>query len=420
MRARDLDGERRGSASERPLKTIFYLHIPKTGGQTLALRLASCYPTDKTDIIGPDLIFPRDVAYFQQLVEEKLFIERHSAGPMLGAVSNVDVLTTIRDPIAQIASHYLYVARAPESDLHRAARALSMEAFFASFGDLLANFQTRSLLRAFYKAADRNSVDWARPRTWCNKVNDALDRIRWIVPTESIDDFVALWQLEMRRHVPYSTVVANMAEKDDKYERLLALSRDNSERYFVDLVLWQTAKQRFREYREQVMRVLTPTIGADDASRSYWNGSEGIWLLNGWHPPQSSESLGRHWWAGPDSRSEVAYVRRKDDRFLRFSVGVLCGVIPEDLWATTGDHQRTIPLMFARRNDIWQYCIDLDEQPLEGRIQICVPQVLAPLIVDPESSDARRMSFAAHNWSLTKDLPDDVIRKGNSPVLIGK
>jgi hypothetical protein len=34
---------------------IFYLHVPKTGGQSLAARLASAFPAGRADIMGAEL-----------------------------------------------------------------------------------------------------------------------------------------------------------------------------------------------------------------------------------------------------------------------------------------------------------------------------------------------------------------------------
>ena len=387
------------------MNTIFYVHIPKTGGQTLALRLASSFPADKVDILGSDLEFPRDVALFASLVEGKSFIERHCHGALLSAVRDVDVLTTIRDPVSQMASRYLHILREPRHELHRAARSVSMRTFFSKFGDLLSNFQTGVLLTAFYEWKHRCGIDWALPRTWSDKLDDALDRVRWVVPTESIDDFVTLWQLEVRRPVPYSSEVANVAERDSRYGELIDVCREASERYFVDLLLWHVARKRFTDYRERILRTLIPVTGVDDASRSYWNGAAGIWLLKGWHPPTVGEKLGRHWWAGPTLQSEVAFVRSTGDRFLVFSIGVLCGISPGDIWAASCDRKQRLPLAIEPSDGGWRCWIDLSAQALEGHILLCVPRVLAPLIVDPASDDPRRMSFAAHDWGFAENCP---------------
>ncbi len=39
----------------------------------------------------------------------------------------------------------------------------------------------------------------------------SLDRIRWLVPTESIDEFVDLWVMETKRNVPNRDAMINVA-----------------------------------------------------------------------------------------------------------------------------------------------------------------------------------------------------------------
>jgi hypothetical protein len=390
------------------VKSIYYLHIPKTGGQTLARRLASAFPPERVDVLGPGLHFPRDIERFSRLLQEKQFVERHcDAGTLPDTVRNADILTTVREPWVQMASRYLHILREPRTRLHRAASVLSMQAFFLKFGDLLGNNQSATLISAFHERKACNSIDWARPGTWFNLIDGALDRIRWVVPTESIDDFVGLWQLETRLRVPYPSGVANVADRDDRYDALLDLCRDTSDRYHLDLVLWQTARRRYCDYRRELLGTAVPWDGSADASRAYWDGTSGIWLLNGWHFPESHDSADRQWWAGPSSRSEVAFVRGSGQRFLHFSASIFCGIGHEDIWVTSDDGKRELPVVGAQRGDSWGYWIDLQDEPARGSIEIRVPRVLAPMLVDPESHDSRRLSFAARGWTFGDTVPGD-------------
>ena len=59
---------------------MFYLHVPKTGGHTLATRLASAFDPDKVHMFQGDLEFPRDSEKLKTLLREKEFIESHVVG----------------------------------------------------------------------------------------------------------------------------------------------------------------------------------------------------------------------------------------------------------------------------------------------------------------------------------------------------
>ena len=127
--------------TETALKKMFYLHIPKTGGQTLATRLASAYRPDKCCFLARDLNYPRDIEELDKLSATKDFIEAHVGGEMLRNRNNLDILVTVREPISQLISNYRHIRREPTSLWYRPATELSAELFFDNFGDFFANHQ---------------------------------------------------------------------------------------------------------------------------------------------------------------------------------------------------------------------------------------------------------------------------------------
>ena len=44
----------------------------------------------------------------------------------------------------------------------------------------------------------------------------SLDRLRWLVPSESIDEFVDLWAVEVRRDVPNRSARINVAPESGR------------------------------------------------------------------------------------------------------------------------------------------------------------------------------------------------------------
>ena len=128
---------------------MFYLHVPKTGGQTLATRLASAFDPDKVHMFRGDLEFPRDREKLAALLGEKEFIESHVTGAMLSEPMDHPILCTIREPIGQMVSNWRHIRRDSSNRWHRAALSLSAAEFFDNLGDYFRNHQTNYVISSF-------------------------------------------------------------------------------------------------------------------------------------------------------------------------------------------------------------------------------------------------------------------------------
>ena len=192
---------------------IFYLHIPKTGGQTLATRLASAFHPDKAHIITDDMRFPQDCDRLNRFRQSKDFVEAHVTGPLLRD-STDNILCTVRDPIEQIISVYRHILREPANELHNPARLLSFADFFTHFGDTFANIQTKMLITPFFHMRPEDSLN--EYGFLLSKLLDVANRIRWLVPSEQIDEFTVLWSLESKRAVPLISTQVNVAPQNDE------------------------------------------------------------------------------------------------------------------------------------------------------------------------------------------------------------
>jgi hypothetical protein len=374
---------------------VFYLHIPKTGGQTLATRLASAFPIGRSDILGADLNYPRGVGELKRMMEEMDFVERHVAGPILKDVDSLDILITVREPVSQIVSNYLHIRREPGLPLHRAAALLAPREFLAKFGDFLANHQSRYLASAFFDP----DIDPSPLRTLSAQIFAALARVRWVVPTESIDEFMTFWALDTRTNVPTTELYVNVTKKDVRHQDLLELVRGMPELYSLDLLLWHAARQRYFEYRHRLLGSVLPFDSPNNTSRACSSEGGGIWLRSGWYPPELGNPIGPTWWAGPGQYSEVSYSRRAEQRYLKFSVAVLCGLTPFDIWALGPDKLLRLSTKVNQQADsLWDYCIDLEGLPLQGCLYLWVTEVWAPAMLDPSSMDLNRKSFATCGW----------------------
>lgn len=238
---------------------MFYLHVPKTGGQTLATRLASAFDPDKVHMFQGDLEFPQDCDKLQTLLREKEFIESHVAGAMLSEPIDRPILCTIREPVSQMVSNWLDIRRNPDNRWHRAAVSLSPAEFFDNLGEDFKDHQTNYVLSAFVDMrALTDSIGYYR--AFNQHLQSGVDRIRWLVPTKSIDAFLDLWSAETKRRVPNRTAMVNVASSKEDVDRARAIVavRARPHLYAFDQLLYQIAGTRFAEYRHEVEELIAP------------------------------------------------------------------------------------------------------------------------------------------------------------------
>jgi hypothetical protein len=320
---------------------VFYLHIPKTGGQTLAARLASAYPPGKADFMGEDLNGEHGELTLRNMFAEKDFVERHVGSDTLANFKEADIICTVRDPVAHRISVYQHVLRAKDNLLHQAAIQLSPREFFSKFWDLLTD-QTRYLVGAFTKPP----IDLDRHRYASRHLYDCIDRIRWLVPTERIDEFSMLWSMETGKNIPFAAHILN-----------------------------------------------------DQGS--------GIWLLDGWHLPQYGTPMGTAWWAGPQKFSRVHVRRLSGERYLQVSIIVVCGVPHDRILAVTKDGTEYLPQSCVQVSDErWDLTVDLAQLASTDEFLLATPFVGAPIMFSACSTDTERKSFATCNWTLLHAVSD--------------
>jgi hypothetical protein len=129
---------------------IFLLHIPKTGGQTLATRLAAAYPPGRAYIMRDNI---EDGHTLIDRCRSYDFVEAHVGHAALSSKpAEVDVISVVRDPVEQILSHYRHVKRGADMALHRIANAMAPTDFLLRFASFFCDFQARALVRAHLPA----------------------------------------------------------------------------------------------------------------------------------------------------------------------------------------------------------------------------------------------------------------------------
>lgn len=378
-------------------RPIFYLHLPKTGGQTLANRLASAFAPDRSHVLRGDLVFPRDTDLLQDLLANCDLVEAHVAGPILVEVTAADILCTVREPVARIVSSYLHIRREPENRLHRAAHALRPAEFFRNYAAHWRNQQSRSLIEAVIPQGGQAILEGSSPDWLHAKLLPALDRVRWLVPTEALDEFVLLWSRETGHHVPAAGLVVNVAPPDPA--DLAALHRivaTMPEIYDLDLELWVRARRWMADYRRRV--TLQDVDPRCPATLAFSHGGEAIWLTEGWLMPSRDASGALEWWAGPCRISRLR-LRRRLSRALTVDISVVNGIRRDEIAAFAAADRRPLPCRLGGETGTL-LSIDLDGLGDEAEVLIAVPEVLSSIEVSSTDTDTTLRSFAGRAWRL--------------------
>jgi hypothetical protein len=387
---------------------MFYLHIPKTGGQTLARRLASAFPPGRAHLQDGQFTYPADCERFAMCLSGHDFVEAHVTGELLAGRPLRDLLVTVREPVAQIISNFRHIRRESERRLSRAARELDPGTFFDHFGDFFTDFQSRYLLSAFLPLG----LEEERAGFWplaAQAMPQVLARVRWLVPTDRIDAFVPLWEAESGRQAAERHFATNHAPDDGvDLPALEAAIRARPALFALDNVLYQYARTHFAAWAQGVEQARAPWDYPANAARVFHAGGGGVWLRGGWYPSEAT-CQGAGNWAGPARRSDLSLRRGPGQDTLVFDVLVINGINYEDI---TAHETRTFAELPVRREavaeDQWRYRIDLSALPPECEVALMVPDCFAAINVFPEgeSGELERRSFLAAGWSLEPALPD--------------
>lgn len=399
---------------------MFYLHIPKTGGQTLARRLASAFPPGHAHLQVGQFTYPGDQDGFGECLAAHDFVEAHVTGQLLHGREIEDLLVTVREPVAQIMSNFRHIRRESFRPLSRAARELDPGQFFDHFGDFFADFQTRYLLSCFMPLG----IEEQRQGFWriaARQLPEVLGKVRWLVPTDRIDGFVPLWEAETGRRAAERTFATNHAPPDDlDLAALEAAIRARPVLFAVDNVLYHYACARHAEWKASVEQRRAPWDYPANASRVFHSSSSagrngttggqrgGIWLRRGWYPAEETP-LGPGNWAGPSRRSDITVRRAAGQDRLVFDVAVVNGIAFTDIAAFLVPDFTDLPVTqteVARGH--WRYRVDLTGLPETSEIALMVPDCYAPINVFAEGEHGKlvRRSFLATGWALAAKTDD--------------
>ena len=383
---------------------IFYLHIPKTGGLTLGLRFASAFLPDQVHVLQNGLHFPKELETLRLLAQTKEFVESHVSGPLLSQFNDFDLMVTVRDPVERIISHWRHALRDHNLAMHRPANKLNYSVFFEIFGDYYVDHQSRYFTGAFTGIGEEIHRFGHYPAL-TKRLLELIDRVRWFVPTDKIDEFISLWSLETKRWVPNVTQRINVSEelpvqRSETIAEVQAYLRKRTDLYAVNSLFYNIACAKFAAYRANLVRSQGVERYADNSRRAFISGDSAIWLSDNWYDPVAIEE-GYAWWAGPTVKSLVHVRRANNEKYLTFDVVMVSGIKYQNIVLFNNNMLKRLPTQRIQRGPHCRFCIALDGVDGEDDVVVIVPDCKAEIITTSNRDGLDRQSFAATNWSLS-------------------
>lgn len=383
------------------LKT-FYLHIPKTGGQSLAQRIATLYPLGRSETLTTDYS-DGDTEKLRSAFNRFDFIESHANGGVLAGLSGIQIMASIRSPVDQIISHYRHLFQPDMPLWQRAVKALEPGTFFDTFSDFFTNFQSRCIVEAFYDY-ESLSREIGATETLMRYLPPCLERIDWFVPSEKIDEFPELWALENKiQAFPRKLVRVNSSKNDgiDKNKiRNAITSRPNL--YDIDMVVYNYFIEKYSEFHDRVISK-SSSDAINDSFLSYKSNDEYVWLAENWYAPEPREVTGGEysWWAGPQTRSKLHCRLKELGGTLKFRARVFAGISPQDV-VFRDERRASLPIKFDIIDDAMEYSVNVEHLVGNVKIIVDVPYCYAPIQLTLTDDSCIRRSILTSNWRITR------------------
>jgi hypothetical protein len=380
---------------------IFFLQLPKTGGQTLSTRLAAWFPAGWSRVMLCE-VATRDDLHALALAHD--FVTSHPGYRSLadppGAMA---VLALVREPMAYMPSLYGHIRRDLLNSLHGAVHALAPIVFMDCFAHYLFDFQARGLAMAYgmpeVHALSRGEDVWI-----ARHLEPAIDALRWLVPSEAIGYFYVLWHIETGCVIGQPDLVVNAAEPDALgLIPLRAWLSARPERFVFDSLLRRRAQQRFGAWPNALLARDRATGDLPPGQRA-WSAPDGaaLWLVRDWQPPEPVDDGAPYWWSGPGFFLEMRLRRRSRSR-LKFDAFTFLGVH----WGQVSYLARgtRAPLTHSAMPQVGESYIGfsaaLDGLAEEAAIVTSAIENVAAVPPLPIALQSPRRGFATRRWRLS-------------------
>ncbi|WP_156150694.1 hypothetical protein [Hyphomicrobium sp. 99] len=353
-----------------------------------------------------DLSISSDAETFEGLLKSKQFISAHVNGHVLQGHSDLDIACLAREPIAQIISYFQHIRRAPAHPLHTALNKLSFSRSLTLLADRFFNIQARYLVGAFHPLQERDLLrpleHWLLPRLY-----DSIDRIRWIAPTDRLDDLVDFISIELGLSSGGKRADTNQAPDTDaaEHQSMQEWLRRRADLFAVDLLLYSEVCRRFDAYRRELIERLCARDGvpAYDSNVIHNDNGSTIRLISGWYPPRSTPNWGTEMRMGPGKVASIAYRRNENQRHIAFKAAFIAGVPAESVTFIDGQTLQKLDAT-VQSGDPVRVSISLPPDRREGVLMIAVPEIYPLCMYSNDYSDNDRVAFSTGEWRFTNGV----------------
>ena len=242
-------------------RCLVFMHVPKTGGQTVGSPLIWNFPESKRihlDILDRPLDEAMNGIPFENRLTARLLWGHIPHGVHLYMPQRCEYFTILREPIARVVSVYKYIVRTRGHVLHDRliAEGMSLEGYLEAGIDegQTENSQTRQLSGRQFDTLDRNALERAKRN---------LEACLVVGLTERFEETFVLLRRTLGLRMPFY-ITRNVSPPYHVSERAVELARERNK---LDLELYGFACDLFAAQLDRQSRSFGLEVSAYRALR---------------------------------------------------------------------------------------------------------------------------------------------------------